>query len=132
IVPTRPNTRKTSSCSGPPWSLSAGENPVDSRRQPPGADAVEMQRDDRAARAVGYAVDRLAVEIALGDVSSAIDAGLHRAQFSVRLPEALLGELSLGHAVGAPDLVAVHRALLAGQPGDRGDDEVAFRIHVQH
>src|SRR5688572_31265750 len=88
-----------------------------------------MQRHDRAAAAVRDAVDRLALQVALRDIPGAVGAGLHQIQLFV---EALLGELALGDAVGTPHLVAVHRAHLAGQPGDRRHHEIAVGIDVKH
>src|SRR6185503_20954664 len=44
----------------------------------------------------------------------------------------LFGELALGDPECAPHLVAVHRAHLAGKPGDRRHDKVAVRIDVKH
>jgi len=77
-------------------------------------------------------VDRLAVEIALRDVAWAVDVGFQRNQFPVRVPKALLGQLAFRHAVRAPHLMAVHRAHLAGQPGDGRDHEIAAGVDVKH
>src|SRR6185503_10946117 len=87
--------------------------------------AVEVQGHDRRSPGVRYAVDHLLVEVAVGELAGAVDGGLAPEQRSVEL---LLGELAFGDAVDAPHLVAVHRAALAGQPGDGGDDEAVLRI----
>src|SRR5262245_54087954 len=103
-------------------------DPVDAGGDLRCGDAVEVQRDHRRAASVGDAVDHLLVEIAIGELAGAVDRGLAAEERGVEL---LLGQLALGDAVDAPHLVAMHRAGLARQPGDRGDDEAVLGVDVE-
>src|SRR5581483_11347083 len=80
-------------------------------------------------RAIGYPMHELAFEVAVRELARTHHGGLYALE---RRRELLLGELALGDAEGAPHLVAVHRALLARQPGDGADDEAIPRVDVQH
>src|SRR5262249_1584758 len=107
-----------------PSKSSSRREAVDSGGQALARDSVEVERDDRAASSIRHAMHARTFEVAVGDLAGAVEAG-------GLCGELFLGQLAFGDAEHAPHLMAVHRAHLAGKPGNRGDDEVAVRIDVE-
>src|SRR5205814_4264627 len=93
---------------------------VDAGGEVVGGDTVEVQRYDPRASAVRDTMNRLLLEIRVGEIAGPVEA---RAPDGQVLVELVLGELAFRDAIHAPDVVSVHRAHLAGKPGDRRDDE---------
>ncbi len=90
-----------------------------------------MQRYQRPLRAIRDAVVQRAAEIDIRQFAGTDYFRPERLEQGSRRAEGFFGQFAFDDAVGAPYIVAVHRALLARQPGDRGEHEIVVGIHVQ-
>lgn len=110
------------------------EHPVHMRTHPRGIDAVHMDGDRRLQAGVAQSVDLFKSGSGEAAITNTSNLGAQGDRLTSRGIESkqCFDKIAVAHRIGAPRVVCVDRAELAGYPDQRNDCETALRIGTKH